>query len=80
MDLVTVCKRAPKGGETLLEMSFSSSRRKGSKSSCSYRKTWNRGKNVGKVGADSFGKDLIKSMNESGVDTSCIEEGKSLLV
>lgn len=31
---------------------------------------------LGKVGKDSFGKDLINSMKESGVDTRYIEEGE----
>lgn len=33
---------------------------------------------LGKVGKDSFGKDLISSMKESGVDTRYIEEGENL--
>ena len=77
MDLVTVCKRAPKGGETLFgDEFFQVPGGKGANQAVAIGKLGTEVKMLGKVGADSFGKDLIKSMNESGVDTSCIEEGK----
>lgn len=77
MDLVTVCKRAPKGGETLFgEEFFQVPGGKGANQAVAIGKLGTEVTMLGKVGKDSFGKDLISSMNMSGVNTQYIEEGE----
>ena len=77
MDLVTRCKRAPKEGETLFgEEFFQVPGGKGANQAVAIGKLGTMVTMLGKVGKDSFGKDLINSMNASGVDTSHIEEGE----
>lgn len=77
MDLVTRCKRAPKGGETLFgEEFFQVPGGKGANQAVAIGKLGTEVTMLGKVGKDSFGKDLINSMKESGVDTRYIEEGE----
>ena len=77
MDLVTRCKRAPKGGETLFgEEFFQVPGGKGANQAVAIGKLGTEVTMLGKVGKDSFGKDLINSMKESGVDARYIEEGE----
>lgn len=77
MDLVTRCERAPKGGETLFgEEFFQVPGGKGANQAVAIGKLGTEVTMLGKVGKDSFGKDLINSMKESGVDTRYIEEGE----
>lgn len=77
MDLITRCKRAPKGGETLFgEEFFQVPGGKGANQAVAIGKLGTEVTMLGKVGKDSFGKDLINSMKESGVDTRYIEEGE----
>ena len=74
MDLVTVCERAPKGGETLFGKEFFQvPGGKGANQAVAIGKLGTQVTMLGKIGNDSFGKDLISSMNDSGVNTEYIE-------
>ena len=78
MDLVTVCERAPKGGETLFGKEFFQvPGGKGANQAVAIGKLGTSVTMLGKIGNDSFGKDLISSMNNSGVDTNHIETSAS---
>lgn len=77
MDLVTRCKRAPKGGETLFGEEFSQV--PGGKGANQVVAIGKLGTNVimlGKIGKDSFGKDMLASMEKNGVNIQHIEEGE----
>ena len=73
MDLVTRCKRAPKGGETLFgDEFFQVPGGKGANQAVAIGKLGTEVTMLGKVGKDSFG----NSMKASGVKTEYIEEGE----
>lgn len=74
MDLVTVCERAPEAGETIFGKEFFQvPGGKGANQAVAIGKLGTHITMLGKIGNDSFGKDLIASMKESGVDTQYIE-------
>ena len=77
MDLVTICKRVPNGGETLFgDEFFQVPGGKGANQAVAISKLGTDVTMLGKVGKDSFGKDLIEAMKKSGVDTNYIEYGE----
>ena len=77
MDLVTRCKRAPKGGETLFGEEFSQvSGGKGANQAVAIGKLGTNVIMLGKIGKDSFGKDMLVSMEKNGVNIQHIEEGE----
>lgn len=77
MDLVTRCKRAPKGGETLFGEEFSQvPGGKGANQAVAIGKLGTNVIMLGKIGKDSFGKDMLASMEKSGVNIQHIEEGE----
>lgn len=77
MDLVTRCKRAPKGGETLFGEEFSQvPGGKGANQAVTIGKLGTNVIMLGKIGKDSFGKDMLASMEKNGVNIQHIEEGK----
>lgn len=78
MDLVTVCERAPKGGETLFGKEFFQvPGGKGANQAVAIGKLGTQVTILGKIGNDSFGKDLVASMKNSGVNTEYIENSAS---
>jgi len=78
MDLVTVCERAPKGGETLFGKEFFQvPGGKGANQAVAIGKLGTQVTMLGKIGNDSFGKDLVASMKNSGVNTEYIENSAS---
>ena len=78
MDLVTVCERAPKGGETLFGKDFFQvPGGKGAHQAVAIGKLGTQVTMLGKIGNDSFGKDLVASMKNSGVNTEYIENSAS---
>lgn len=78
MDLVTICERAPKGGETLFGKEFFQvPGGKGANQAVAIGKLGTEVTMLGKIGKDSFGKELLLSMQNSGVKIDCIEEGKT---
>lgn len=75
MDLVTVCQRAPIGGETLFgDEFFQVPGGKGANQAAAIGKLGTEVIMLGKVGNDSFGKDLILSLKNSGVNVEHIEK------
>lgn len=77
MDLVTICNRVPEGGETLFgEEFFQVPGGKGANQAVAIGKLGTDVTMLGKVGKDSFGKDLIEAMKKSGVKTEYIKEGE----
>lgn len=77
MDLVTRCKRAPKGGETLFGEEFSQvPGGKGANQAVAIGKLGTNVIMLGKIGKDSFGKDMLVSMEKNGVNIQHIEEGE----
>lgn len=77
MDLVTRCKRAPKGGETLFGEEFSQvPGGKGANQAVAIGKLGTNVIMLGKIGKDSFGKDMLASMEKNGVNIQHIEEGE----
>lgn len=77
MDLVTRCKRAPKGGETLFGEEFSQvPGGKGANQAVTIGKLGTNVIMLGKIGKDSFGKDMLASMEKNGVNIQHIEEGE----
>lgn len=77
MDLVTRCKRAPKGGETLFGEEFSQvPGGKGANQAVAIGKLGTNVIMLGKIGKDSFGKDMLASMEKNGVNIQNIEEGE----
>ena len=78
MDLVTVCERAPKGGETLFGKEFFQvPGGKGANQAVAIGKLGTQVTMLGKIGNDSFGKDIVASMKNSGVNTEYIENSAS---
>lgn len=76
MDLVTRCDRAPKGGETLLGEDFSQiPGGKGANQAVTIGKLKKNVTMLGKVGNDSFGKDLLTSMKGNGVNIEYVKYG-----
>ena len=77
MDLVTRCKRAPKGGETLFGEEFSQvSGGKGANQAVAIGKLGTNVIMLGKIGKDSFSRALRVSMEKNGVNIQHIEEGE----
>ena len=75
MDLVTICDRAPNGGETLLGSEFFQiPGGKGANQAVTIGKLGSRVVMLGKVGDDLFGKELLSSMDKNGVDIQFIEK------
>ena len=75
MDLVTICDRAPNGGETLLGTEFFQiPGGKGANQAVTIGKLGSRVVILGKVGDDLFGKELLSSMDKNGVDIQFIEK------
>lgn len=75
MDLVTTLSRVPVGGETMFGNTFSQiPGGKGANQAVAIGKILGNATMLGMVGKDSFGKDLIKSLNAANVDTSHVEE------
>ncbi|WP_288217977.1 ribokinase [uncultured Fusobacterium sp.] len=75
MDLVTICDRAPNGGETLLGTEFFQiPGGKGANQAVTIGKLGSRVVMLGKVGDDLFGKELLSSMDKNGVDIQFIEK------
>lgn len=75
MDLVTVCERAPQGGETLFGSKFLQvPGGKGANQAVAIGKLGSCVTMLGKVGKDSFGDELINSMNKNNVITEHIEK------
>lgn len=78
MDLVTMCQRVPKAGETIFgDRFFQVPGGKGANQGVAMRKLGTKVTMLGKVGEDSFGNDLINSMKNSGVNTDYIERSKN---
>lgn len=78
MDLVSVCKKAPKGGETLFGSEFfQAPGGKGANQAVAIGKLGTDVVMLGKVGKDSFGKEMLKELAYSGVEIDYIgkEEG-----
>ncbi len=75
MDLVTIVDKKPKDGETIIGKGFFSSfGGKGANQAISIAKLGNQVKFLGKVGNDSFGKDLLKNLEINKIDISKIEK------
>ena len=73
MDLVTVCERAPKEGETLFGKEFFQvPGGKGANQAVAIGKLGTQVTMLGKIGNDSFGKDLVASMKNIGVNNEYI--------
>ena len=74
MDLVTICERAPRGGETLLGKKFMQiPGGKGANQAVAIGKMKTLVSMLGKVGKEGMGDILLNSMKNSGVDVSNIE-------
>ena len=74
MDLVTICERAPRGGETLLGKKFMQiPGGKGANQAVAIGKMKTLVSMHGKVGKEGMGDILLNSMKNSGVDVSNIE-------
>ncbi|WP_308576167.1 D-ribose pyranase [uncultured Fusobacterium sp.] len=77
MDLVTMCQRVPKAGETIFgDRFFQVPGGKGANQGVAMGKLGTKVTMLGKVGEDSFGNDLINSMKNSGVNTDYIERSE----
>ncbi|MBC2856897.1 ribokinase [Cetobacterium sp. 2A] len=75
MDLVTICERAPREGETLLGKEFLQiPGGKGANQAVTMGKLKSSVTMLGKVGKDSMGETLLNSMKNDGVDISNIEK------
>lgn len=78
MDLVTQCKRAPLGGETLFgDRFFQVPGGKGANQAVAIGKLGSSVTMLGKVGKDSFGEELINSLKMANVETRFIEKTKT---
>lgn len=74
MDLVTICERAPRGGETLLGKKFMQiPGGKGANQAVTMGKMNSPVAMLGKVGKEGMGDILLNSMKKDGVDISGIE-------
>lgn len=77
MDLVTLCEKAPRGGETLLGRGFFQiPGGKGANQAVAIGKLGGDVSMLGKVGKDSMGDELLKSMKESNVNIENIERSE----
>ncbi|WP_297488784.1 ribokinase [uncultured Cetobacterium sp.] len=77
MDLVTLCEKAPRGGETLLGREFFQiPGGKGANQAVAIGKLGGEVSMLGKVGKDSMGDELLKSMKESNVNIENIERSE----
>lgn len=77
MDLVTLCEKAPRGGETLLGREFFQiPGGKGANQAVAIGKLGGDVSMLGKVGKDSMGDELLKSMKESNVNIENIERSE----
>ena len=75
MDLVTVCERAPEGGETLFGTEFFQvPGGKGANQAVTMGKMGCDVTMLGMVGNDIFGKELLSSMKDSGVNVDFVEK------
>jgi ribokinase len=74
MDLIVSTSRVPNEGETVIDgISFkSASGGKGANQAVQAARLGADVTMVGKIGDDSFGKDMIKAVQSSGVNTSCV--------
>ncbi|MGL5963486.1 MAG: PfkB family carbohydrate kinase, partial [Fusobacteriaceae bacterium] len=78
MDLVTICERAPRGGETLLGKKFMQiPGGKGANQAVAISKMDSFVTMLGMVGKEGMGDILINSMKKDGVDVSNIEYSDS---
>lgn len=74
MDLVTICERAPRGGETLFGKDFFQiPGGKGANQAVAIGKLEGRVTMLGKVGKDALGTELLKSLKDNGVNIDRIE-------
>ncbi|MGL4989011.1 MAG: ribokinase [Cetobacterium sp.] len=74
MDLVTICERAPRGGETLLGKKFMQiPGGKGANQAVAIGKMMSNVSMLGKVGTEGMGDILLNAMKKDGVDVSNIE-------
>lgn len=74
MDLVTICERAPRGGETLLGKKFMQiPGGKGANQAVAIGKMKSPISMLGKIGKEGMGDILLESMKKDGVDVSNIE-------
>ncbi len=74
MDLVTICERAPRGGETLLGKKFMQiPGGKGANQAVAIGKMNSSVTMLGKIGKEGMGDILLNSMKKDGVDVSNIE-------
>lgn len=74
MDLVTICERAPRGGETLLGKKFMQiPGGKGANQAVAMGKMKSPVSMLGKIGKEGMGNILLDSMKKDGVDVSNIE-------
>ncbi|MGL4653490.1 ribokinase [Cetobacterium sp.] len=74
MDLVTICERAPRGGETLLGKKFMQiPGGKGANQAVAIGKMNSSVSMLGKIGKEGMGDILLNSMKNDGVDVSNIE-------
>lgn len=74
MDLVTLVDRKPFDGETITgKRFFTANGGKGANQAVSIAKLEKRVTLLGKVGSDSFGKELLENLNKQNVDTKYIE-------
>lgn len=74
MDLVTICERAPRGGETLLGKKFMQiPGGKGANQAVAMGKMKSPVSMLGKIGREGMGDILLDSMKKDGIDISNIE-------
>lgn len=74
MDLVTICERAPRGGETLLGKKFMQiPGGKGANQAVAMGKMKSPVSMLGKIGREGMGDILLESMKKDGIDISNIE-------
>ena len=74
MDLVTICERAPRGGETLLGKKFMQiPGGKGANQAVTMGKMKSPVSMLGKIGREGMGDILLDSMKKDGIDISNIE-------
>ncbi|MGL4687231.1 MAG: ribokinase [Fusobacteriaceae bacterium] len=75
MDLVTLCERAPRGGETLFGKEFFQiPGGKGANQAVAMGKLKSQVTMLGKIGNDSLGEELLQSMKKNGVNVNNIEK------
>ncbi|EIT83992.1 ribokinase [Fictibacillus macauensis ZFHKF-1] len=75
MDLVTISNKVPKMGETLLGQDFlSNPGGKGANQAVAAARLGADVKMVGAVGNDTFGKDLLRTLEKEKIDVSAVEE------